>query len=565
MVNRIEAISSLYDKYIRICLDTGINYEVMYNMRYNTGFYQAFDMIMYEFLTNSFKIKVKEKDLFIEAMNSIKSDYSFEEVMSIVKHINQVDAFKISLAFVEYDSASDIPNRFICEENMPLILNLFPNAKNDKTINKILRINSSVNPDDFVYEYIISEIDDIEHQTLDYMYGKIDVDEINNWFPIEYDEEYEISEELLLTSLNSNFPEELLQKAFESSIMDNGCLEEWHWLSNPNQKIRESYLEFIAKNEEKVAKFCNGPLSKTIVGCVLSYKLIDYSDIEYLISLLKKKESIFSEDFVFSIEEMVDDSSYVGYKSKLILLLEKRYNELEKLEKAANSKEKPITETPINKKDKITNKITSDDLPVVNHLGSVAYRNKTPTNKCETVVETTSSSKSTSNQKTFKKTNLVRTEYKKPNEAILELDQAKTRVISKQLIKLTSEPIKSFLLSKKIDNSMIEGFIDSKYFNSVVGAALFAGGNNISFNNKSLENAKNEVFQEIKIESIASFGNEIVDIVKGSLIGVVEKFASKKRNESKENIKSNKPKKLSDGKKANNKISESKKVNIKSK
>ncbi len=565
MVNRIEAISSLYDKYIRICLDTGINYEVMYNMRYNTGFYQAFDMIMYEFLTNSFKIKVKEKDLFIEAMNSIKSDYSFEEVMSIVKHINQVDAFKISLAFVEYDSASDIPNRFICEENMPLILNLFPNAKNDKTINKILRINSSVNPDDFVYEYIISEIDDIEHQALDYMYGKIDVDEINNWFPIEYDEEYEISEELLLTSLNSNFPEELLQKAFESSIMDNGCLEEWHWLSNPNQKIRESYLEFIAKNEEKVAKFCNGPLSKTIVGCVLSYKLIDYSDIEYLISLLKKKESIFSEDFVFSIEEMVDDSSYVGYKSKLILLLEKRYNELEKLEKAANSKEKPITETPINKKDKITNKITSDDLPVVNHLGSVAYRNKTPTNKCETVVETTSSSKSTSNQKTFKKTNLVRTEYKKPNEAILELDQAKTRVISKQLIKLTSEPIKSFLLSKKIDNSVIEGFIDSKYFNSVVGAALFAGGNNISFNNKSLENAKNEVFQEIKIESIASFGNEIVDIVKGSLIGVVEKFASKKRNESKENIKSSKPKKLGDGKKANNKISESKKVNIKSK
>jgi hypothetical protein len=113
-------------------------------------------------------------------------------------------------------------------------------------------------------------------------------------------------------------------------------------------------------------------------------------------------------------------------------------------------------------------------------------------------------------------------------------------------------------------NSVIEGFVDSKYFNSVVVLHCLLR-NNISFNNESIENAKNKVFQEIKIESIASFGNEIVDIVKGSLIGVVEKFASKKRNESKENIKSNKPKKLSDGKKANNKISESKKVNIKSK
>lgn len=112
---------------------------------------------------------------------------------------------------------------------------------------------------------------------------------------------------------------------------------------------------------------------------------------------------------------------------------------------------------------------------------------------------------------------------------------------------------------------MIEGFIDSKYFNSVVGAALFAGGNNISFNNESLENAKNEVFQEIKIESIASFGNEIIDIVRGSLIGVIEKFTSKSKIDAKENVKDSKPKKLSDGKKANTKANENKKTTVKNK
>lgn len=567
MVKPKDTIADFYRMYIRRCESLGINYDFMRAIKCDyKGFDDAFRLRKFDFLSESFEIEVKDRGLFIEVMRELNCEYSFDEVMSIVRHIHQVDAFKISLEFVDYGKASDIPNRFICEENMRDILALFPNARNDKTINEILRLKAITDKEDFVYEYTNSEINDIGHAPLSYYaYGEIDENELEGIFPLEEDEEYDISEEVFLISFNNNFPEELLQTAFEASIHDNFCLQDWHWLSNPNRIIRVKYLEFIAKNEEKVIKICGDSASQTILEYILSHKMIDYSDVEDIVGLLKKKESIFSEDFVSSIEDMIYDSKYMGDRDKLFDLLENRYHELEKLEKKEDSKEKPVSKSPTDKKGNKTTKDTSDNVPIVDHLGSVVYRNTTHPNKCKTVVVKTSSSKSLSNQKSFRKTNLVKTEYKKPSEVILELDQAKTRVISKQLIKLTSEPIKSFLLSKKIDNSVIEGFIDSKYFNSVVGAALFAGGNNISFNNKSLENAKNEVFQEIKIESIASFGNEIVDIVKGSLIGVVEKFASKKRNESKENIKSSKPKKLGDGKKANNKISESKKVNIKSK
>lgn len=567
MVKPKDTIADFYRMYIRRCESLGINYDFMRAIKCDyKGFDDAFRLRKFDFLSESFEIEVKDRGLFIEVMRELNCEYSFDEVMSIVRHIHQVDAFKISLEFVDYGKASDIPNRFICEENMRDILALFPSARNDKTINEILRLKAITDKEDFVYEYTNSEINDIGHAPLSYYaYGEIDENELEGIFPIEEDEEYDISEEVFLISFNNNFPEELLQTAFEASIHDNFCLQDWHWLSNPNRIIRVKYLEFIAKNEEKVIKICGDSASQTILEYILSHKMIDYSDVEDIVGLLKKKESIFSEDFVSSIEDMIYDSKYMGDRDKLFDLLENRYHELEKLEKKEDSKEKPVSKSPTDKKGNKTTKDTSDNVPIVDHLGSVVYRNTTHPNKCKTVVVKTSSSKSLSNQKSFRKTNLVKTEYKKPSEVILELDQAKTRVISKQLIKLTSEPIKSFLLSKKIDNSVIEGFIDSKYFNSVVGAALFAGGNNISFNNKSLENAKNEVFQEIKIESIASFGNEIADIVKGSLIGVVEKFASKKRNESKENIKSSKPKKLGDGKKANNKISESKKVNIKSK
>ena len=567
MVKPKDTIADFYRMYIRRCESLGINYDFMRAIKCDyKGFDDAFRLRKFDFLAESFEIEVKDRGLFIEVMRELNYEYSFDEVMSIVKHINQVDAFKISLEFIDYGEASDIPNRFICEENMRDILELFPNARNDKSINEVLRLKAITDEEDFVYEYTNSEINDIGQAPLSYYaYGELDENELKEIFPLEEDEEYDISEEVFLVSFNNNFPEELLQTAFEASIHDNFCLQDWHWLSNPNRIIRVKYLEFIAKNEEKVIKICGDSASQTILEYILSHKMIDYSDVEDIVGLLKKKESIFSEDFVSSIEDMIYDSKYMGDRDKLLDLLKNRYHELEKLERKEDSKEKPVSKSPTDKKGNKTTKDTSDNVPIVDHLGSVIYRNTTHPNKCKTVVVKTSSSKSLSNQRSFRKTHLVKTEHKKSNEVILEFDQAKTRVISKQLIKLTSEPIKSFLLSKKIDNSVIEGFIDSKYFNSVVGAALFAGGNNISFNNESLENAKNEVFQEIKIESIASFGNEIVDIVKGSLIGVVEKFASKKRNESKENIKSNKPKKLSDGKKANNKISESKKVNIKSK
>lgn len=567
MVKPKDTIADFYRMYIRRCESLGINYDFMRAIKCDyKGFDDAFRLRKFDFLAESFEIEVKDRGLFIEVMRELNYEYSFDEVMSIVKHINQVDAFKISLEFVDYGEASDIPNRFICEKNMRDILELFPNARNDKSINEVLRLKAITDEEDFVYEYTNSEINDIRQAPLSYYaYGELDENELKEIFPLEEDEEYDISEEVFLVSFNNNFPEELLQTAFEASIHDNFCLQDWHWLSNPNRIIRVKYLEFIAKNEEKVIKICGDSASQTILEYILSHKMIDYSDVEDIVGLLKKKESIFSEDFVSSIEDMIYDSKYMGDRDKLFDLLENRYHELEKLEKKEDSKEKPVSKSPTDKKGNKTTKDTSDNVPIVDHLGSVVYRNTTHPNKCKTVVAATSSSKSLSNQKSFRKTHLVKTEYKKPNEIVLELDQAKTRIISKQLIKLTSEPIKSFLLSKKIDSSVINGFIDSKYFNSVVGAALFAGGNNISFNNESIENAKNKVFQEIKIESIASFGNEIVDIVKGSLIGVVEKFASKKRNESKENIKSSKPKKLGDGKKANNKISESKKVNIKSK
>lgn len=567
MVKPKDTIADFYRMYIRRCESLGINYDFMRAIKCDyKGFDDAFRLRKFDFLSESFEIEVKDRGLFIEVMRELNYEYSFDEVMSIVKHINQVDAFKISLEFVDYGEASDIPNRFICEENMRDILELFPNARNDKTINEVLKLKAITDEEDFVYEYTNSEINDIGKAPLSYYaYGELDENELKEIFPLEEDEEYDISEEVFLVSFNSYFPEELLQTAFEASIHDNFCLQDWHWLSNPNRIIRVKYLEFIAKNEEKVIKICGDSASQTILEYILSHKMIDYSDVEDIVGLLKKKESIFSEDFVSSIEDMIYDSKYMGDRDKLLDLLKNRYHELEKLERKEDSKEKPVSKSPTDKKGNKTTKDTSDNVPIVDHLGSVVYRNTTHPNKCKTVVVTNSSSKSLSNQKSFRKTHLVKTEYKKPNEIVLELNQAKTRVISKQLIKLTSEPIKSFLLSKKIDNSVIEGFIDSKYFNSVVGAALFAGGNNISFNNKSLENAKNEVFQEIKIESISSFGNEIVDIVRGSLIGVIEKFTSKRKIHSKENVKDSKPKKLSDGKKANTKVNENKKTTVKNK
>lgn len=572
MVKPKDTIADFYRMYIRRCESLGINYDFMRAIKCDCkGFDDAFRLRKFDFLSESFEIEVKDRGLFIEVMRELNYEYSFDEVMSIVKHINQVDAFKISLEFVDYGEASDIPNRFICEKNMRDILELFPNARNDKSINEVLRLKAITDEEDFVYEYTNSEINDIRQAPLSYYaYGELDENELKEIFPLEEDEEYDISEEVFLVSFNNNFPEELLQTAFEASIHDNFCLQDWHWLSNPNRIIRVKYLEFIAKNEEKVIKICGDSASQTILEYILSHKMIDYSDIEHILGLLKKKESIFPEDLVSSIEYMVDDSKYMGDRDKLIDLLENRYNELEKLERKEDSKEKPVSKSPTDKKGNKTTKDTSDNVPIVDHLGSVVYRNTTHPNKCKTVVVKTSSSKSLSNQRSFKKSNLVQTVYEqKPSEIVIELNQAKTRVISKQIIKLTSEPIRSFLTKKEIDNSVINSFIESKCFNSIVGVALFAAGSKIEFNNESVENAKKEVFQEIKIESIASFGNELVDVVKDSLASVINKYSSANRiEESKNNLKSKartktKTKKLSDGKKVNNRKVEAKKVSVK--
>lgn len=352
MVKPKDTIADFYRMYIRRCESLGINYDFMRAIKCDyKGFDDAFRLRKFDFLSESFEIEVKDRGLFIEVMRELNYEYSFDEVMSIVKHINQVDAFKISLEFVDYGEASDIPNRFICEENMRDILELFPNARNDKTINEVLKLKAITDEEDFVYEYTNSEINDIGQAPLSYYaYGELDENELKEIFPLEEDEEHDISEEVFLVSFNNNFPEELLQTAFEASINDNFCLQDWHWLSNPNRIIRVKYLEFIAKNEEKIIKICGDSASQTILEYILSHKMIDYSDVEDIVGLLKKKESIFSEDFVCSIKEMVDDSSYMGIRHDLIHLLKNRYSKLENLEKTANSKEKPITEKPTNKK-----------------------------------------------------------------------------------------------------------------------------------------------------------------------------------------------------------------------
>jgi hypothetical protein len=566
MTNNRDAIADFYRMYIRKCTDVGIDYDFIFSKSYDKGFGSAFGLRKFDLLSEAFEISIKNRDLFIEVMRAINDEYSFDEVMSIVRHINQVDAFKISLEFVDYSEASDIPNRFICEENMEDILALFPNARNDKTINEVLRLKAIVDEEDFVYEYTKSYINDIGHAPLSYYaYGEPDKNEIKELFPLEEDEEYDFSEEVFLISFNNNFPEELLEKAFQASIRDDFSLQEWYWLSNPNRNIRAKYLEFIAKNEEKVIKICNDNSAQTIVEYILSHKMIDYSDIEHILGLLKKKESIFSEDLVSSIEYMVDDSNYMGDKGDLIDLLENKYNELEKLEIRKDSKKEPKTS---NKTTKNVQAHVHPNIGSVIHAPDI-YLPKIQT-KCKTSIAKADSKKSQASQKSFKKSNLVQTVYEqKPSEIVIELNQAKTRVISKQIIKLTSEPIRSFLIKKEIDNSVINSFIESKCFNSIVGVALFAAGSKIEFNNESVENAKKEVFQEIKIESITSFGNELVDVVKDSLASVINKYSSANRiEESKNNLKSKartktKTKKLSDGKKVNNRKVEAKKVSVK--
>lgn len=567
MVKPKDTIADFYRMYIRRCESLGINYDFMRAIKCDCkGFDDAFRLRKFDFLSESFEIEVKDRGLFIEVMRELNYEYSFDEVMSIVKHINQVDAFKISLEFVDYGEASDIPNRFICEKNMRDILELFPNARNDKSINEVLRLKAITDEEDFVYEYTNSEINDIRQAPLSYYaYGELDENELKEIFPLEEDEEYDISEEVFLVSFNNNFPEELLQTAFEASIRDDFSLQEWYWLSNPNRNIRAKYLEFIAKNEEKVIKICKDNSAQTIIEYILSHKMIDYSDIEHILGLLKKKESIFPEDLVSSIEYMVDDSNYMGDRDKLIDLLENRYNELEKLEIRKDSKEEPKTS---NKTTKNVQAHIHPNIGSVIHAPDI-YLPKIQT-KCKTSIAKADSKKSQASQKSFKKSNLVQTVYEqKPSEIVIELNQAKTRVISKQIIKLTSEPIRSFLTKKEIDNSVINSFIESKCFNSIVGVALFAAGSKIEFNNESVENAKKEVFQEIKIESIASFGNELVDVVKDSLASVINKYSSANRiEESKNNLKSKartktKTKKLSDGKKVNNRKVEAKKVSVK--
>lgn len=566
MTNNRDAIADFYRMYIRKCTDVGIDYDFIFSRSYDKGFGSAFGLRKFDLLSEAFEISIKNRDLFIEVMRAINDEYSFDEVMSIVRHINQVDAFKISLEFVDYSEASDIPNRFICEENMEDILALFPNARNDKTINEVLRLKAIVDEEDFVYEYTKSYINEIGHAPLSYYaYGEPDKNEIKELFPLEEDEEYDFSEEVFLISFNNNFPEELLEKAFQASIRDDFSLQEWYWLSNPNRNIRAKYLEFIAKNEEKVIKICKDNSAQTIIEYILSHKMVDYSDIEHILGLLNKKESIFPEDLVSSIEYMVDDSNYMGDKGDLIDLLENKYNELEKLEIRKDSKEEPKTS---NKTTKNVQAHIHPNIGSVIHAPDI-YLPKIQT-KCKTSIAKADSKKSQASQKSFKKSNLVQTVYEqKPSEIVIELNQAKTRVISKQIIKLTSEPIRSFLTKKEIDNSVINSFIESKCFNSIVGVALFAAGSKIEFNNESVENAKKEVFQEIKIESIASFGNELVDVVKDSLASVINKYSSANRiEESKNNLKSKartktKTKKLSDGKKVNNRKVETKKASEK--
>jgi hypothetical protein len=224
------------------------------------------------------------------------------------------------------------------------------------------------------------EINDIGQAPLSYYaYGELDENELKEIFPLEEDEEYDISEEVFLVSFNNNFPEELLQTAFEASIHDNFCLQDWHWLSNPNRIIRVKYLEFIAKNEEKVIKICGDSASQTILEYILSHKMIDYSDVEDIVGLLKKKESIFSEDFVSSIEDMIYDSIYMTIEINYLIYLKNRYHGLEKLERKEDSK-KPVSKSPTDKSTKQLK--TQDNVPIIDHLGSVFTETQhIPTNK----------------------------------------------------------------------------------------------------------------------------------------------------------------------------------------
>lgn len=523
--NISEMIISSYKRYIDLALLDEINIDSITELNKKI---HVFDIETNYYLENSFEIYFPDEwhmDLFIKAMNSffdkMFSKYIDLDILRIVGFIEQSQAFDISSKFIKYESVHEINNRFICEESLKSIKKIFPNYNDNLLINDILKIKKFYNLDkEILFESLNSSIDGIEHKPLfDYVYGNIDVTRLERDILRGI-----INHEMKMTSFNICFPEKLINSAFKLSISNkNNSIFEWNFINNPNKKIREKYLDFLISEELNVCNSCEED-KYSLIEFVLTSKFLTFEELNKFVLAIKSTDSFKSYDDYFDVNLLCIECNLNDDEKKIILeIIEDKYNSLIKGKTYKKNNNK-----------KFRGKFFKERMH--------SYNSKIYENKCS---KNTSFNIKSNNYINISKSNpaaVLKTE--KQNILSKELNQAKTRIISRQIMKMTKEPLKSLLIKDINLESKMSNFINSKYFDSLIGITLYSVSKKINFNKESLENAKNEISEEFKIESIATLGNELLKIVDDSIKNMLEKIKTKKEIKNSPKIK-----KLSDGKK----------------
>ena len=323
----------------------------------------------------------------------------------------------------------------------------------------------------YIKDYLSQYIDNNEWISL--CSGEIDKEFLEK--VMKEDEYVENNGYNYLIKTNPNFPVEFVSLAFERDEYEGEPFD-----FNPNIKVRQKYYSLVIEYEKFIAEtYTEG----YIATCIFEGPYLTYDEANTLIESVKMKESLVS----YATRNMSCDSIISTHMSK---------KEKEKIIEKIKYKIEELSKDNSEDKDKLPAK----KVPTSKKIGKIEY--------------VTSSQKE---EEIFP----IKVDIVSPFRE--DINPALVRVASKQLVKLVESPVKGLINRSDI---FTEGFsnkaTNSKAIRPILGLLIHKAIEDVEFNNKKAEEIKNEVSHELKVEGMASIGNELVDIVKDAVKKILE-------------------------------------------